>query len=229
MGFSRLIKNRFSLVLILSAAVSLWRCGDDSRGGKEEGVIEFATRAMDPSHPLYGFAPDAATLRFKKDRFSIEMSTMGMFNYAIIGDNRAHTLAQTVKFMNIRQACVERGKEIDDDNREYALKIEETGETKEIIGLKCYKLKVTKINEPDVTFDAWYTKELGMEDCNKLTPYAKVKGILLDYRIKKMGIEMHFLARSYKPVSVPDQTFKIPATMKIISKQEMEQFFAELQ
>ena len=217
------------LAAVTVAAVSFTSCTGEAKGGDEEGVIEFATRAMDPSHPLYGFAPDAATLRFKKDRFSIEMSTMGMFNYAIIGNNRDRTLAQTVKFMNIKQACIERGNEINEDNSEYALSIEETGETKEIIGLTCYRLKVSKLNEPNVKFDAWYTKELGMEDCNKLTPYSKVKGILLDYRIKKMGIEMHFLARSYSPTKVPDHIFKIPATMKIISKEEMEQFFAELQ
>jgi hypothetical protein len=204
-------------------------CSDDVFGGREEGVIEFATRAVDPSHPLYGFAPDAATLKYKKDRFSIEMSTMGMFNYAIIGDNKEKTLAQTIKFMNIKQACIERGKEIDEDNLDYALNLEETGETKEIVGLKCYKVKVSRANDPSAKWDAWYTKELGVENCNALTPYAKIKGMLLDYRIKKMGMEMHFLAKSHKNIQVPDNTFKIPATMKIIPKEEMEQFFRELQ
>ena len=76
---------------------------------------------------------------------------------------------------------------------------------------------MSKVNEPTVKFDAWYTKELGMEDCNLLTPYAAVKGVLLDYRIKKMGIEMRFLAKSHSKVEVPDNTFKIPATMKMTS------------
>lgn len=198
-------------------------------GGKEEGVIEFTTTAMDPGHPLYGFAPDEAVMKYKKDRFIIEMSTMGMFNYSIIGNNREKSLAQTVKFMNIKQACIEKGKEIEADNNDYALRIEETTDTKEIIGFKCYRLIVSKLSAPSVKFDAWYTKELGVEDCNLLTPYAAVKGILLDYRIKKMGIEMHFLAKAHNHVEVPDNTFKIPATMKIISKEEMEQFFRELQ
>lgn len=184
---------------------------------------------MDPSHPLYGLAPDAATFKYKKDKFAIELSVMGMFNYSIIGDTRSKTLAQTVKFMNVKQACIERGRELQEENNDYALKIEETGETKEIIGLKAYKVKVTKVHEPAVKFDAWYTKELGMENCNALTPYAAVKGILLDYRIKKMGIEMHFVARSHQQTSIPDHTFKIPASMKIVSKEEMERFFTELQ
>jgi hypothetical protein len=209
---------------------SMASCG----GGKvtnrsEEGVIEFDTRAVDEKHPLYGFAPSSATLKFKGSKFIIEMSTMGMFNTSIIGDAKAKTLAQTIKFMNIKQACIEHEKDLALDNQNYPIKIEETSETKEIAGLKCFKLKVTKLNEPSSTFDAWYTKELGMEDCNALTPYAPVKGVLMDYRIKKMGMEMHFAAKSYQHVEVADHNFEIPASMKIVSKEEMTKFFNDLQ
>lgn len=202
---------------------------DKKSGAREEGMIEFDTRAVDESHPLYGFAPSSATLKFKEDRFIIEMSTMGMFNTSIIGDAKAKTLAQTIKFMNIKQACIEHEKDLAADNADFALKIEETNESKDIIGLKAHKIRVTKVNEPKVTFDAWYTKDLGMENCNSLTPYASVKGVLLDYRVKKMGMEMHFLAKSYKSMEIPDNTFDIPASMKIVSKEEMAKFFADLQ
>lgn len=229
LNLTRLIKKAFPLVLMVALLSYLSSCSEALSGRKEEGVIEFSTRAVDASHPLYGFAPDAATMKFKNEKFVIEMSTMGMFNYSIIGDNKEKTLAQTVKFMNIKQACIERGKEIETDNNNYRLQIEETGETKEIAGLKCHGLKVTRLDVPGESFEAWYTKELGTEDCNALTPYSSVKGMLLDYRIEKMGMEMHFLAKSYNPVKVPDAAFKIPASMKIIPKKEMQKFFDDLQ
>jgi hypothetical protein len=159
----------------------------------------------------------------------MEMSTMGMFNTSIIGDVKTRTIAQTVKFMNIKQACVENEKEIAEDNKDYELKIEETKETKKIAGLKCHKIKVTMAQDPAVKFDAWYTKDLGMENCNKLNPYHEVKGMLMDYRVKKMGLEMHFVARSVTHNEVPDNSFEIPASLKIISKEEMQKFFDELQ
>lgn len=204
-------------------------CKTETQGEDEEGVIEFNTFALDPEHPLYGFAPASATLKFKKEKFAIEMSTMGMFNTSIIGDNTTKTIAQTIKFMNIKQACIESEKDLLIENLDYELKIEETKETKEMIGLKCHKIIVTKVKEPNIVFDAWYTKELGMEDCNALTPYAKVKGVLVDYRIKRMGMEMHFEAKSYQKIKVPDNAFEIPASMKIVSKEEMEKFFLDLQ
>ena len=143
-------------------------------------------------------------------------------------DGKARTITQTVKFLDLKQACIEKEADIKEDNEEFALKIEETDETKEIAGLKCYKLNVSKVNHPAEKFEAWYTKELGMENCNALTPYAAVKGMLLDYRIERMGMELHFLAKSYKNAEVPDKTFQIPASMKMVSKEEMQKFIDNL-
>lgn len=191
-------------------------------------MIEFDTQGVDPTHPLYGFAPSSATLKFKGDKFIIEMSTMGMFNTSIIGDTKSETMTQTVKFLDIKQAAVQQKKDLESENAEYMLKFEETDETKEIIGLKCYKVIATKVNEPDVKFDVWYTKELGMENCNALTPYKQIKGVLIDYRVKKMGLEMHFAAKSYKNISIPDNTFEVPPTMKMVTPEEMKKFFEKL-
>ena len=227
------INTRISRLTILCATAVVLAgtsCNQDkSSSDRDEGVIEFQTRALDETHPLYGFAPDDATLRFKGDKFALEMSTMGMFNMSIIADNKAKTMAQTVKFMNIKQASIDKEKDVEEGNKDYQLQLEETEETKDIIGFKCFKIKVTKLQEPKESFDAWYTKDLGMENCNALTPYSPIKGVLLDYRIKKFGMEMHFLAKTYKPTAVPDNTFEIPASMKVVSHEEMAKFFQDLQ
>ena len=131
--------------------------------------------------------------------------------------------------MDIKQYCIENDAEIKEENNAYKVKIEETKETKKMLGLKCYKLKVSMVDNPSNTFEAWYTKDLGMENCNELTPYAAVKGVLLDYRIKKMGMEMRFLAKKISAIEVPDNTFDVPTTMKKVSKAEMQKFFNDLQ
>ncbi len=210
--------------------LSLFSCGGDSKvGGKGEGIIEFDTKGVDPNHPLFNFAPSAATMKFKPEKLIIEMSTMGMFNTSVIVDSKAKTIAQTVKFLDIKQACIEKEADLVAENEEYALKLEETKETKKIAGLNCIKVKVTKVHDPNTKFDVWYTKELGGENSNALTPYSSIKGVLLDYRIKKMGMELHFSAKSYQNVEVPDQAFEIPASMKIVPKEEMEKFIKNLQ
>jgi hypothetical protein len=226
------LKKLYSIaraLLIVCVTLLFSFCKGDKASDKTEGVIEFDSKGVDEKHPFYGLAPSSATLKFNNDHFLMEMSTMGMFNTSIIGDLKAKTVAQTVKFMNIKQACVETEKDIAVDNQDYEIKIEETKETKKIAGLKCYKIKITMVKTPSVTFDAWYTKELGMENCNLLNPYHEVKGMLMDYRAKKMGMEMHFVAKSYKHNEVPENLFEIPASLKIISKEEMKKFFDDLQ
>lgn len=219
-------------VLALTACCSIFfnSCkSEDKTGGKDEGIIEFDTKAVDLTHPLSGLAPGSATLKYKKEKFIIEMSTMGMFNTSVIGNTVDKTITQTVKFMDIKQACTENEADIKKENDSYRIKIEETKETKKILGYKCYKLKVTYLDKPDVSFDAWYTKDLGMENCNELTPYAQVKGVLLDYRVKKMDMEMRFVAKSIKNTEIPDESFEIPPQMKIVDKATMAKFFADLQ
>jgi len=209
---------------------SLQSCsGEEKKGGSEEGIIEFDSKAVDQTHPLSGLAPGSAVLKYKKERFIIEMSTMGMFNTSVIGSLQDKTIIQTVKFMDIKQYCIENEAEIQQENNTYKLKIEETKETKKMLGLKCFKLKVSMVDKPTDTFEAWYTKDLGMENCNALTPYSTVKGVLLDYRVKKMGMEMRFLAKKISAVEVPDNSFDVPTTMKKVSKAEMQKFFDDLQ
>ena len=222
----RLIKTGFLLAFL---SLFLACCTPETGGGKDEGVVEFNCKGTDEKHPFYGLAPSSATLKYKQDKFVMEMSTMGMFNTSIIGDLKTKTLAQTVKFMNIKQACIETEQEIAEDNKDYEIKVEETQETKKIAGCKCYKVKVTMVNNPEIKFDAWYTKELGIPNCNALNPYHEVKGMLMDYRIKKMGLEMHFIAKSVSHPEIPDNSFEIPASLKIISKEEMKKFFDDLQ
>lgn len=217
------------LLAIVAFSLFLSCCKDGQGSGKQEGTIEFDTKGVDEKHPFYGLAPSEATLKFKDEKFIMEMSTMGMFNTTIIGDLKAKTMAQTVKFMNIKQACVENENEIKSDNKDYELKIEETKDTKKIAGYNCRKLKVTMVRDPNITFDAWYTKDLGAENCNMLNPYHEVKGMLMDYRVKKMGLEMHFVAKSVKQNEIPESSFEIPASLKIISKDEMKKFFDDLQ
>jgi hypothetical protein len=216
-------------ILILCVTLFFAFCKGDKTGEKNEGTIVFDTRGVDEKHPFFGLAPSSATLKFKGDQFVMEMSTMGMFNTSIIGDVKAKTVAQTVKFMNIKQACVETEKDIAFDNKDYEIKTLETTESKLIAGLKCHKVKVTMVNNPAVTFDVWYTKELGMENCNLLNPYHSIKGMLMDYRAKKMGMEMHFVAKKYSHNEIPESSFEIPASLKIISKEEMKKFFDDLQ
>ena len=159
----------------------------------------------------------------------MEMSIMGMFNTMFIADPNKKTLTQMVKFLDLKQACIEDEKDIATENANYKLSITETKETKVIAGYKCTKVKVKMLSDPKIEFDAYYTKDIGVENVNSLSPYASVKGMLMQYRLQKMGLELEFTAKAVKKADVPDNTFEIPAYFKIVSKEEMKKYFDSLQ
>ena len=217
-------------MLFVSLCLSIFTfCGPSHDKIIDEGIIEYDSKVVDENHPLAGLAPSSATLKFKKDKFIMEMSTMGMFNTMFVCDLKTKTLTQMVKFMDVKQACIEDEKAIMEENAAYKIKFEETKETKEIAGYKCNKIKVTMADNPSVVFDAYYTKDMGMEAVNALSPYAGIKGMLMQYRLRKMGLEMQFTAKSVKKAQIADNNFEVPAYFKIVSREEMKKFFDGLQ
>jgi hypothetical protein len=221
-----LILNGPVFAILVAVLLVFTGCKVDSNGKVEdEGIIEYETKAVDENHPWAGMAPSTATLKFKGDKFIMEMSTMGMFNTMFICDQTSKTLTQMVKFLDIKEACIETEKDIRQENSQYRIKCEECKETKMIAGYKCHKIKVSMVNDPSVVFEAYYTKDMKVENLNDLSPYAGIKGMLMQYRLKKMGLEMQFTAKSVKKAEIADNTFEIPAYFKIVSKAEIEKIF----
>lgn len=212
------------MVAILATLFSACESGSTEKAVKE-GIIEYDAKVVDYNHPLAELAPGSATLKFKDDKMEMEMTAMGMFKNTYICNLSEKTLTQMVNFLDVKQASTDDQKEITKENDDYKLIIEETPETKVIAGYNCKKLKVKKAKDPNTTFDVYYTNEMGPEEINSLSPYAEIKGMLMQYRLRKMGLEMEFTAKSVKKADVPDEAFVVPDNFKRISKQEMRKFF----
>jgi hypothetical protein len=222
------LKALTGLTLFLEALTFSF-CGTHNDKDVKEGIIEYDVKPVNENHPLAGFAPTSAVFKFKKDKFIMEMSIMGMFNTMFIADPVKRTLTQMVKFLDLKQACIEDEKDIKGENEKYQLKIEETKETKIIAGHKCHKIKVTMVSDPTTVFDAYYTKDIQADNVNALSPYSSVKGMMMQYRLQKLGLELEFTAKAVKAAEIPDATFEIPAYFKIVSKAEMQKYFDSLQ
>jgi hypothetical protein len=85
------------------------------------------------------------------------------------------------------------------------------------------------VNEPGVSFDVYYSTELGMDSVNNIGPYKEIKGMLMQYRLKKLGLEMCFTATSVKKEEIKEDVFEVPAYYKIVTRAEMEKLFTDIQ
>lgn len=194
-----------------------------------EGIIEYDAKVVDENHPMAGLAPGKMTVSFKKDLFAAEMSTMGVFTTTFIANPTKKTLTQLVRVFDVKQACIDDEKVIKAENDAYKLTFKETKETKEIAGYKCKKVIATMADDPSISFDVYYTEELNVQAPNFSNPYAPIKGMLMEYRLKKFGLEMKFTATAVQKTEIPDETFELPAYYKVISKTEMDEFFKSIQ
>ncbi len=228
--FLRKTKRILSFFYLVSLLI-LSSCGDSKRteNSLTEGLIEYNAEVVDQSHPMAGLAPSLAIIKFKGNKLQVEMSTMGIFNTTFISDPHKKTLTQMVKFMDIKNACIQGESDLVAESKNYELKLEEVKGTKKIAGYDCKKVKATMVSDPNVTFDVYYTDELGLDSINNIGPYKEIKGMLMQYRLKKLGLEMCFSATAVKKEEIKDEDFEVPAFYKIITRTEMEKLFEDIQ
>lgn len=223
--------KRIFFISAFFSLLALVSCSDSKRAENAltEGVIEYNAEVVDQSHPMAGLAPGSATVKFKGNRLQVEMSTMGIFNTIFISDPGKKTLTQMVKFMDIKNACIQTEADLVQENKDYELKLEEVKGTKKIAGYNCKKVKATYVNNPSESFEVYYTQDLGLDSINNIGPYKQLKGMLMQYRLKKLGLEMCFTATAVKAEEIKEDVFEVPAFYKIVTRDEMEKLFEDIQ
>jgi GLPGLI family protein len=183
---------------------------------------------VDKKHPLADLAPTKMNVKFKHNKFLAEMSTMGLFNTSIIIDNDKKTLIQTIKVFDIKNATIQDEKSVNEENIDFDLQLEATKETKEIAGYKCRMYHASMKKDPSKKFDVFFTEELDIKVPNAMGPYSTIPGMLMQYRLKRFGLEMEFTATKIYKEKVLDNAFDLPAYYKVVSKEEMRNFLESI-
>jgi GLPGLI family protein len=222
------VKEKFCFCIILLAFFAS-SCKYANPKYINEGVIVYDAKPVDESNPMAGLAPGKMTVKFKDNKLAAEMSTMGVFTTTFIFNPAKKTLTQLVKVFDVKQACIDDEKSIAEENKKYELNFEETNDKKEIAGYTCKKAIATMADDPSVKFDVYYTEELNISNPNAHTPYSKLNGMLMQYRLKKFGLELEFIAKGVEKEKIANEEFELPAYYKVISKQEMDEFFKSIQ
>jgi hypothetical protein len=222
----RLIQGLSGILLLLIAG----SCGTDDTKVVSEGSIEYTATVVDQANPMAALAPSKMTIRFKNNKSCAEMSAgMGLFSTSFISDPETKTLTQLVKLLNKKFSLVQHEDEIKKENDMYKFELTHCNDTKMIAGYKCEKAHIKMQDDYNTEFDVWYTKDLAIQNPNFANPFHMIDGVLMEYQMKKFGLEMRFVAKSVKNEDVDDATFELPPDFKAISAQEMSDLFESLQ
>ena len=222
----RLIKGISGILLLLIAG----SCGSDGDKVVSEGSIEYTASVVDQANPMASLAPSKMTIKFKNNKSCAEMSAgMGLFSTSFISDPETKTLTQLVKLLNKKFSLVQNEAEIKAENDQYKFELTACNDTKMIAGYKCEKAHVKMNDDYETEFDIWFTKDLAINNPNFANPFHMIDGVLMEYQMKKFGLEMRFVAKSVKKEDVDDSVFELPADFKPISSEEMTALFESLQ
>lgn len=223
------MKNSLSVVTILFLLSALLFSCAPATNPKfiSEGIIEYKATPVDPDNAMAALAPSKMTLKFKDNFEEAEMTAgMGLFATSFISDPAKKQFIQLVKLINQKFALVIAGdsvkKEVDSDPKPI---IEPTNEKKIIAGYNCVKAKVSYADKSIPGFDIWYTKELNIQNPNWSTPFHDIDGVLLEYQLKRYGLELRFTCTSVSKASVDESLFQLPSDYKIITSKEMAKKF----
>ncbi len=226
-------KYLFSIIAIVIVLLCILFCGKCKKNdGKvvDEGIIEYTASVVDQSNPMVGLAPSKMTIKFKHNKSCAEMSAgMGLFSTSFISDPEKKTLTQLVKLLNKKLSLVLDAAAIEKENEVYKFDLTPLKETKMIAGYKCQSVHIKMHDDLETEFDIYYTTELSIDNPNFANPFHMIDGVLMEYQMKKFGLEMKFTAKSVKKEDIDDSTFELPVEYKPISAEEMNTLFEQLQ
>lgn len=212
---------------LLLLAIALPSCSDIFKRDIKEGTIEYKAEAVNLKEHSSITVPDKMEVKFKNDYSAAELEAgMGMAKMKFISDPVKKEFRSQVFFIIEKKQSLMKMDEIEATNYylpEYD--VEYGSKTKEIAGYTCKNANLKfKDGSPDI--EVWYTKDISIKNPNWANAYYKIDGVLMDYRLKKYGLELHFTATSVSESKIDDSYFTIPAEYALVKNQDLEKLFS---
>ncbi len=99
----------------------------------------------------------------------------------------------------------------------------------ELLGYSCNRVQGYYVDEPENRFEIIYTQQIAINNPNQNTPFERVDGVMLAFRLKLNKINMNLKAKSIKDISVLQSAFEIPNDYKKVDFQTMTDLIYLLQ
>lgn len=217
---------RLRLLLFLTVSAFASSCSDFFKKDIKEGVIEFKAEAVDSKDHASMTVPDKMVVKFKNDYSAAELEAgLGFAKMKFISDPVKKEFRSQVFFFEKRQSIMQMP-EIEKTNYYYPdYDVEYAKDSKEIAGYKCKKA-ILKFKDGSAPVEVWYTKDIAIKNPNWSNAYYKVDGVLMDYKLKKYGLELHFTATSVSEATIDDSYFNIPTEYSMVKNIELEKMFS---
>ena len=221
-----------SIVTVLALLVMLLGCDTFTTGKISEVTIEYAV-SYPPSNKddfMTSMLPAIIKYNFKNNEASVDLEiSMGIVSTSLIANLNKKEVMQTLSVMGKKFAVILDTAGVEKlIGREPKSKIIFLDEKKKIAGYDCLKARVDYESDSISDFDVYYTKGINIENPNWSSPFREIKGVLMEFRIKKYGVEMILTAKNVIKKDIEDGHFELSPDYKIISMEEMDKMFTDM-
>lgn len=173
--------------------------------------------------------PSSMVVKFKENKTLMEITSPignnGIYNLTDLDNNTIYTY---VRFLNIKYYFEgETGLSPPGVDPMEDMRLEKTGEIKNISGLNC-KHVLAKLPGYDHNFDIWYTDEIDIKDPNNSTPFMDIDGVLLKFFYKMGNMMIEFEATNVYERDIPDKDFQQSDKFLRISREDMDRFISKM-
>ncbi|GAB4145056.1 MAG: hypothetical protein Fur0041_19770 [Bacteroidia bacterium] len=220
-------KQLIALLIVFGSGILLSSCsGGIFKKDISEGTIEFKSEAVGENKPSAMLVPDKMTVKFKDNYSAAELEAgMGFARMKFISDPVKKEFVSQVNMLDKFTSKLDM-KGVETSNYYFPDYTVDYGkETKEIAGYKCKKATL-KFKDGSQPVDVWFTNDINIKNPNWSNAYYKIDGVLMEYTLKKYGLELHFTATTVTEGSVDQSVFTVPAGYKTVDNKELEDMFA---
>ena len=194
--------------------------------GKKEGTIKYKITYLDTAavKNMLDLLPSTMNYLFKDDNTKIKIG-VGIFSSAYISNIDKAISITLLKIMYVRYLYEEKISEksvLFENIPGMKVDIKEN-ETKKIAGYKCQKATISFPGTDKKPYDVYFTKKIKIKNPNQNNPYKEIDGVLLDFQLKLLGLDMRFTADSVNFNKVKEDEFEIPKDYKKVNKPKIEE------
>lgn len=100
------------------------------------------------------------------------------------------------------------------------MEITDTDETKIIAGFECRKA-IVNLPTKNESFEIYYTNQINLRHPNVTNPYRKVKGVLMEFELRLMHLNMRFAAESFHELDTTSLEPRTNREGKQVSRSQM--------
>ncbi len=224
-----LAQNRFFSFLIIATLAVFSSCNDAKNSGPTQGIIEYEIKVLNNQNPILtsDLLPGTMVARFKNNCMSQELSAgLGMFSTTFVSNLEKKSVFQTLQMLGKKYSCVADSMQlVDIINKEPLLNFELVPGQKVIAGYTCKKAIAKYADGSKPPIEVYYTEEIAVKDPNFYFNYHQIKGVLMEFNVTRYMIEMRLTAKSVKNEEVADSYFNLDSSSKIVSLEEMNNYF----